>query len=162
MMHALKALRTPRALVCMCVCPVFDQTSCCLDERIYRTKDGEISGEADRFLIEDVRDAVADLVELIKTYRSKNRMSQVIMSTLFKRRQEEADAVIDRAVSHLHVSVAVFKLVFAISEPVQFFVYRGFASATTINVRTPPDTGDTDTNPTWILSIRVAVTLLVC
>lgn len=90
--------------------PVFDQTSSCgLDERICRAKDGEVRGEAERFLIGDVHDAVADLVELIKTYRSKNKMARVIMSTLFKRRQEEADAVIDRAISHLQVSVAADK-----------------------------------------------------
>lgn len=43
-------------------------------------------------------------MELIKTYQSKNALSKVLMSTLFKRRQEEADAVIDRAISRLHVS----------------------------------------------------------
>ena len=55
-------------------------------------------------LIEDVRDAVGDLVEIIKTYKSKGRLSQVLMSTLFKRRQEEVEAVIEAAISRLHVS----------------------------------------------------------
>lgn len=55
-------------------------------------------------MISDVHDAVGDLVELIKTYKSKNRLSQMVMSTLFKRRQEEADAVINMAISRLHVS----------------------------------------------------------
>ena len=54
--------------------------------------------------IEDVRDAVGDLVEIIKTYKSKGRISQVLTSTLFKRRQEEAEAVIDAAVCRLQVS----------------------------------------------------------
>lgn len=67
-------------------------------------KDGEITGEAEHILIEDVHDAVADLVELIKTYKSNNKMAQAITSSLFKRRQEEVEALIDRAVSHLHVS----------------------------------------------------------
>ena len=55
-------------------------------------------------LIEDVRDAVGDLVEIIKTYQSKGRLSQVLMSTLFKRRQEEMEAVIEAAISRLNVS----------------------------------------------------------
>lgn len=67
-------------------------------------KGGEISGDDEHILIEDVHDAVAGLVELIKTFKSKNKMAQAITSSLFKRRQEEAEALIDRAVSHLHVS----------------------------------------------------------
>ena len=55
-------------------------------------------------MIEDVHDAIFDLVELIKTYRSKNRLSQVLMSTLFRRRQDEMGAVVDRAILHLQVS----------------------------------------------------------
>lgn len=55
-------------------------------------------------MIQDVHDAVADLVELIKTYKSKNKLSQVLMSTLFKQRQEEANAVIDSAISRLQVN----------------------------------------------------------
>ena len=54
-------------------------------------------------MIEDVHFAVADLVELIKTYQSKNKLSRVMMSTLFRRRQEELGAVIDRAVVRLQV-----------------------------------------------------------
>lgn len=54
-------------------------------------------------MIEDVGDAVRDLVEIIKTYQSKGTISQVMMSTLFKRRQEEAEAVIDAAINRLHV-----------------------------------------------------------
>lgn len=53
--------------------------------------------------MEDVRDAVSDLVDIIKTYQSKGRLSQVVMSTLFKRRQDEAEGVIDAAISRLHV-----------------------------------------------------------
>ena len=55
-------------------------------------------------LVEDVRDSVADLVAIIKTYQSKGRLSQIMMSTLFKRRQEEAEAVIEAAVARLQVS----------------------------------------------------------
>lgn len=59
--------------------------------------------KAEHILIQDVHDAVADLVELIKTYKSKNRLAQVVVSSLFKRRQEEADAVISCAMSRLQV-----------------------------------------------------------
>ena len=65
---------------------------------------GETTGKAERAVIEDVHDAIFDLVELIKTYRSKNRLSQVLMSTLFRRRQDEMGAVVDRAILHLQVS----------------------------------------------------------
>lgn len=65
---------------------------------------GDTIGEAMRVLIEDVNDAIYDLVELIKLFQSKNKLSKVLMSTLFKRRQEELDAVVDRAVTRLHVS----------------------------------------------------------
>ena len=50
-----------------------------------------------------MRDAVGDLVEIIQAYQSKGTISQVVMSTFFKRRQEEAEAVIDAAISRLHV-----------------------------------------------------------
>lgn len=54
-------------------------------------------------LLKDVRDAVGDLVEIIQTYKAKNKMSQVLTSTLFKRRQEEAEAVINDAIGRLQV-----------------------------------------------------------
>lgn len=60
-----------------------------------------------RDLIHDVRDAVSDLVEIITTYQSKGRLSQVMMSTMFKRRQNEAEAVVEAAISRLQVRVNV-------------------------------------------------------
>ena len=54
--------------------------------------------------MENVYDAVEDLVQLIKTFESKNRLVQIFTSSLFKRRQEEAEALIDRAVMQLQVS----------------------------------------------------------
>lgn len=54
-------------------------------------------------MLEDVNDAIGDLVEIIKTYKGKNKISQVLMSSLFKQRQDEAEAIIDRAISRLHV-----------------------------------------------------------
>ena len=64
---------------------------------------GDTTGETARVLIEDVHDAIFDLVELIKTFQSKNKLSKVFLSTLFKRRQEELDAVVDRAIMRLQV-----------------------------------------------------------
>lgn len=67
-------------------------------------EDGEdTNGEDERVMIEDVHDAITDLVELIKTYKNNNTLSKVFASTLFKQRQEEADAMIDRAILRLHV-----------------------------------------------------------
>ncbi|CAM9894223.1 unnamed protein product [Ectocarpus fasciculatus] len=68
---------------------------------------GNATGEVARILIEDVHDAVFDLAELIKTFRSKNKVSKVLMSTLFKRRQDELDAVVDRAILRLQLGLQV-------------------------------------------------------
>lgn len=74
------------------------------DTAMRHTKGDDIDGDMERMLIEDVQTAVGDMVELIKTYRSKNRLSQVIVSTMFKRRLAETEAVIDRAIIDLKVS----------------------------------------------------------
>ena len=66
---------------------------------------GDTMGEAARVLIEDVHDAIFDLVELIKTFQSKHKLSKLFLSTLFKRRQDELDAVVDRAITRLQVTV---------------------------------------------------------
>ncbi|CAM9324195.1 unnamed protein product [Ectocarpus sp. 4 AP-2014] len=71
------------------------------------SKGGDTNGEAARALMEDVHDAVYDLVELVKTYQSKNRLSKVLMSTLFQRRQDELDALVDRAILRLHLGLQV-------------------------------------------------------
>ncbi|CAM9774536.1 unnamed protein product, partial [Scytosiphon promiscuus] len=68
-------------------------------------KGGNTTGETARVLIEDVHDAIYDLVELIKTFQSKNKLSKVFLSTLFKRRQEELDAVVDRAITRLQLGL---------------------------------------------------------
>lgn len=60
-------------------------------------------GQGEHVLIEDVHDAISDLVELTKVYQSKNKLSKLLMSTLFKRRQGELDAVVDRAITRLQV-----------------------------------------------------------
>ncbi|CAM9813472.1 unnamed protein product [Scytosiphon promiscuus] len=68
-------------------------------------KGGDTNGEVERVLMEDVHDAVSDLVELITTYQSKNKLSKVMVSSLFKRRQDELDAVVDRAILRLHLGL---------------------------------------------------------
>ena len=60
--------------------------------------------------MEEVHDAVSDLVELIKTYQNKSRLGQVLTSTLFQRRQDELNAVLDRAICGLHVSAVYHKV----------------------------------------------------
>ncbi|CAM9886512.1 unnamed protein product, partial [Scytosiphon promiscuus] len=62
-------------------------------------------GEAARVLIEEVHEAIVDLVDLIRTFQSKNKLSKAFMSTLFKRRQDELDAVVDRAILRLQLGL---------------------------------------------------------
>lgn len=54
-------------------------------------------------MIEDVREAIADLVDLMKTYQSKKKLSQVLTSSVFKRRLNEAEAVVAQAIPLLQV-----------------------------------------------------------
>lgn len=73
---------------------------------IWDEQGSETSTEAERILVEDVFDAVEDLVEIIKTFESKNRLGQIISSSLFKRRVEKAEALIDSTIVRLQVGVA--------------------------------------------------------
>lgn len=59
--------------------------------------------EAAQVLLEDVHDAVGDLVELLQTFKNRSKLSQVLMSSLFKRREEEAEAVLDGCIARLQV-----------------------------------------------------------
>ncbi|CAM9156032.1 unnamed protein product [Pylaiella littoralis] len=68
-------------------------------------KGGATMGEAARVLLEDVHDAIFDLVELIMAFQSKNKLSKLLLSTLFKRRQDELDAVVDRAIMRLQLGL---------------------------------------------------------
>ena len=65
---------------------------------------GDTQGETERAMMRDVHEAIFDLVELTKTYQSKNKLSQLLTSTLFKHRQDEMGAVVDRAISFMQVS----------------------------------------------------------
>ncbi|CBJ30846.1 similar to CG1848-PA, isoform A/ leucine rich repeat protein [Ectocarpus siliculosus] len=68
---------------------------------------GDTSTEEGRVLMEEVHGAVSDLVELIKTYENKSKLAQMLTSTLFKRRQDELNAVLDRAIWGLHLGLQV-------------------------------------------------------
>ncbi|CAN0504915.1 unnamed protein product, partial [Ectocarpus sp. 12 AP-2014] len=68
-------------------------------------KGGDTIGEVARGMIEEVHGAIFDLVQLIKTYQSKNKLSRLFLSTLFKRRQEELDAVVDQAIMRLQLGL---------------------------------------------------------
>lgn len=69
----------------------------------HETQGGDTTGKATRVLVEDVHDAIFDMVELIRTFQSKHKLSRLFLSTLFKRRQDELDAVVDRAIMRLQV-----------------------------------------------------------
>ena len=68
-----------------------------------RTQGDRSYAESERVLLEEVRESIEDLVQIMKTYKSKNKVSKVMMSTLFKKRQEEAEAVINMAIGRLQV-----------------------------------------------------------
>ncbi|CAM9095208.1 unnamed protein product [Ectocarpus sp. 6 AP-2014] len=68
---------------------------------------GDTSTEEERVLMEEVHDAVSDLNDLIKTYQNKSKLAQLLTSTLFKRRQDELNAVMDRAIWGLHLGLQV-------------------------------------------------------
>ena len=106
---------------------------------------GDTTGQAARVLIEDVHDAISDLVELIKTFQSKNKLSRLFMSTLFKRRQDELDAVVDRAITRLQVSELpcsfqndTFGGVFR--PRAHYLVVRNGVSSRTLTARIPSET----------------------
>lgn len=75
-----------------------------LPAALLRMKDGSSKEPSQVALIADVRDAVGNLVEVIQTYHNSKKISQVMTSTLFKRRQGEAETVIKEALFHLQVS----------------------------------------------------------
>lgn len=47
-----------------------------------------------RLALEAVKEAVAGMVEIVQSYKNKHFVSEVILSSLLRRRQKEADAAI--------------------------------------------------------------------
>lgn len=74
--------------------------------QIDNIEDNDASREMKGMLIENVQEAIGDLVDLIKTFRSKNKITQVVVSTMFKTRMDETQAVINQTFSELMVSSA--------------------------------------------------------
>ena len=66
-------------------------------------QDNSSNGEAPLHAFDDVRDAIAHLVDLIKAYQNRKKLLKVFTSSVFKRREEEANAAIDRAVLRSNV-----------------------------------------------------------
>lgn len=64
---------------------------------------GHSPDEAEGILLEDVRESIDDLIQLIQVNKRNSRMVMVITSSLFKRRQEELEASINVAINRLQV-----------------------------------------------------------
>ena len=56
--------------------------------------DTEASRDIKRMVIQIVQDGISDMVGLTKTYRTKKKITQVVVSTLFRRRMKETNEVI--------------------------------------------------------------------
>ena len=60
-------------------------------------------GEAERVLLEDVQECIAETVEIIQSYKNRNMVSRAFASPLCKRRLREAEEAIMSAVQRLQV-----------------------------------------------------------
>ncbi|CAB1104612.1 unnamed protein product [Ectocarpus sp. CCAP 1310/34] len=69
-----------------------------------KVKTGRGDGQAVRVLLDDVQDSIADLLQIIESYKSKNALSEVFVSSLCKKRQEEAEVAMKTAVQSFHSS----------------------------------------------------------
>ena len=54
-------------------------------------------------LLEDVRECVADVMEIVRTYKSTSGVSKVFASGLCNRRRDETEEAIDAAQQRLEV-----------------------------------------------------------
>ncbi|CAM9410879.1 unnamed protein product, partial [Hapterophycus canaliculatus] len=70
-------------------------------------KTGGRDVEAAHVLLEDVQDSIEDMMQIMQSYRSKNMLSKVFVSSLCKKRQEEAEAAINAAVQRLQLGLQV-------------------------------------------------------
>ncbi|CAM9436323.1 unnamed protein product, partial [Ectocarpus sp. 12 AP-2014] len=68
---------------------------------------GRGDGQAVRVLLNDVQDSIADLLQIIESYKSKSALSKVFVSSLCKKRQEEAEVAINAAVQRLQLGLQV-------------------------------------------------------
>lgn len=96
---------------------------------LHECQGGDTVGDAARVLIEDVHDAIFDMVGLIKTFQSKNKLSKLFLSTLFKRRQDELDAVVNQAIMRLQVNCTTLSRSFRTCTVAVFSVpHKGWCS----------------------------------
>ncbi|CAM9968517.1 unnamed protein product [Ectocarpus sp. 6 AP-2014] len=70
-------------------------------------KAGKGDSQAVHVLLDDVQDSIADLLQIIESYKSKNALSKVFVSTLCKKRQEDAEVAINAAVQRLQLGLQV-------------------------------------------------------
>lgn len=63
--------------------------------------------EAIGYLLDDVRESIEDLVHLFQSYHCMKGVSKVVMSSIIKRRQEDAEVAINMAVNRLQVGTIV-------------------------------------------------------
>lgn len=76
---------------------------CGLTTALPRSQGGDKIGEESRILVEAVHEAISELVELIKTFQNQNKLLRLLTSTLFKKRQAELNAAVDRAIAQFQV-----------------------------------------------------------
>ncbi|CAM9807784.1 unnamed protein product, partial [Ascophyllum nodosum] len=87
---------------CRSIVTLLDQAS-----KILGKGEDEAIGDAERSLLEDVQDSVSNLVDIIRIYESKNNISKLFVSLLFKSRQEEAEAIMKDAVLRLQLGLQI-------------------------------------------------------
>lgn len=58
-------------------------------------------------MLEDVRESVGDMAEILQCYESKNAMFKVMASSMCRRRKGEAEAATNAAVQRLEVKTCV-------------------------------------------------------
>ena len=67
----------------------------------------ETTVKAELVLIQDVYDSIHDLVDLVKTYQNRNKISQLLTSTIFRKRQDEFGSIVENAISSLQFGLHV-------------------------------------------------------
>lgn len=68
-------------------------------------QDDRIHEKEENDLLENVQNSIKALVEIIRAHKSQNKFSQVLVSKLFQKRQNEAEAAINEAITLLQVRV---------------------------------------------------------
>ena len=49
-------------------------------------------------IIEDVRDSIQNQMVIMTTYKNKGKLPQIMVSTMYKRRQDEAEAAVQAGI----------------------------------------------------------------